>query len=173
MNASSSSRDETATREGPRTWRVWLIVALWVVLVAQFVVDTLATSAGQEPYPTITMPAFSAANVGTDGRARVTERTVQVINRDGTVQPVSVAALLAPLHSGPASLTLDRLLKPSSEVAPEPTHETVDYLKAKTERFASTPDPVGLRVVWQPAILDTRTLTKTLTGPATVREVRW
>ena len=173
MNLSTSSRDEVGTPERPRTWRVWFIVALWVVLVAQFVVDSLATSAGREPYPTITMPAFSAANVGTDGRARVTERTVQVINRDGTVRPVGVAALLAPLHSGPASLTLDRLLKPSAEVAPEPSHETVEWLKAKAARFASTPDPVGLRVVWQPAILDTRTLTKTPTGPATVREVRW
>lgn len=119
------------------------------------------------------MPAFSAANVGTDGHARVTERTVQVIDRDGTVQPVGVAALLAPLHSGPASLTLDRLLKPSADVTSERSHETVEWLKAQTERLGSTPDPVGLRVVWQPALLDTRSLTKTPAGPPTVREVRW
>jgi hypothetical protein len=157
----------------PGAWRVWLIVALWALLVIQLAVHPLSPLAERKPYPTITMPAFGAANVGTDGRARVTERTVEVINRDGTVHTVSAAALLAPLHSGPASLTLDRLLKPSADGAPEPAHETVEWLKSQTTRLALTPDPVGLRVIWQPVTLDIRTLKRTPAGEATVREVRW
>lgn len=167
------SRDAIRAPQRPGMWRVWLIAVLWALLVAQFAVDTRYTSAGRAAFPTITMPVFSAENVGADGRARVTVRTVQVINRDGTGQTVGVAELLAPLHSGPASLTLDRLLKSSVDVAPEPTHETVEWLKAQTERLGLTPDPVGLRVVWQPVVLDIRTLEWTPVGQATVREVRW
>ncbi|GFG55743.1 hypothetical protein CQY20_08140 [Mycolicibacterium agri] len=152
--------------------RVWVIVTLWGLLVVQYAADTFATSAGREAFPTVTMPTFSAASIGDDGSARVVERTVQVIGRDGTVKPVGVAALLAPLHSGPASLTLDRLLKPSADGA-EPSRETVDWLKHQTLRLAITSDPIGLRVVWQPAVVDLRAMTRTPAGPPTVREVWW
>ena len=124
-------------------------------------------------YPTITMPTFGAENIGDDGSARVVERTVQVIDRDGTVQPIGVAELLAPLHSGPASLTLDRLLKPSADGGAEPSSETVAWLKRQTEQSAITPDPIGLQIIWQPTKFDVRSLTRTHTGRATVRELRW
>lgn len=162
---------EAAERTG--IWRVWLIVVLWALFIAQFAVVTQSRSAGSAPYPIITMPAFSAEAVDTDGRARVTVRTIHVINSDGTGQTVDVGTLLAPLHTGPASSTLDRLLKPSDDVSPELTHETVEWLKGQTERLGLTPDPVGLRLVWQPAELDTRTGVWTPAAEATVREVRW
>lgn len=151
---------------------MWVVVGLWAALIVQFAADTLATSAGQEPFPTITMPSFGAENIGNDGSARVVERTVEVIDRDGSVRPVGVAKLFAPLHSGPASLTLDRLMKPSADGA-ELSSETVTWLKHRTEQLAVTPDPVGLRVIWQPAIFDVRNLIRTPTGRATVRELRW
>lgn len=169
----ATSPDVSPVPAGPRAWRVWLIVALWPLLVAQFAVDTAYTSVGRPPYPTITMPDFRADDVGTDGRSRITERTIEVINRDGSVQPIYAAKLLAPLHSGPASVTLDRLLKPSGDVAPELDQATVEWLKAQTLRLGLTPAPLGVRVVWQPVILDVRTLKRTPAGTATVREVRW
>jgi hypothetical protein len=119
------------------------------------------------------MPAFSAEHVGTDGRARITVRTIQVVDRDGTRHTVGAAQLLAPLHSGPASLTVDRLLKSSGDGGSEPTHETVQWLKAQTERLGLTPDPVGLRVVWQQVVLDMHTVEWTPTGETTVRELHW
>lgn len=167
------SRNVIKASERTETWRVWLVVALWTLFIAQFAVDTQSRSAGSAPYPIITMPAFSADDVGTDGRARVTVRTIHVINSDGTGRTVDVGALLAPLHTGPASSTLDRLLKPSNPVSPEPTQESVQWLRAQTERLGLTPDPVGLRVVWQPTELDTRTGVWTPAGEPTVREVRW
>ncbi|WP_211695830.1 hypothetical protein [Mycobacterium spongiae] len=168
-----STRRVPGTAEQPGTWRLWLIVGLWILLVAQFVVGASFPVAGRQPFPVVTMPVFGAENVGTDARAHVAERTVHVINRDGTEHTVNAAALLAPLPPGPASQTLDRLLRPSSEVASEPTDETVKWLKAHAERLELGPDPVGLRVTWQPVILDIRTLARTPAGPATVREVRW
>ena len=155
------------------TWRVWFIVALWALLIAQFAVDRQFRSDGQAPYPTITMPAFSAEAVGADERARVTGRTIQVIDGDQTARTVNVSELLAPLHSGPASSTFDRLFTPSADGASVPTVETVEWLKARTIRLGLTPDPVGIRIVWQPAELDIRTGKWTPIGEATVREVRW
>lgn len=155
------------------TWRLWVILALWALFIAQLAVVSQSRSTGSTPYPIITMPAFSAEDVSTDGRAQVTVRTIHVINSDGTGQAVGVGALLAPLHTGPASSTLDRILKPSVEASPELSDETVKWLKAQTERLGVTPDPVGLRVVWQPTELDTRTGAWTPAGEATVREVHW
>jgi hypothetical protein len=150
-----------------------LIVALWVFLIAQFAVDTVSTLAGHEPFPTITMPAFSARSVEADARAQVTERTIQITSRDGTVHTVDEAALLAPLYSVPATATIDRLLKPSADVAPQPTQATIQYLKSQSERLGLASDPVALRVIWQPSVLDLRTLTVTPAGHAIVREVQW
>jgi hypothetical protein len=146
-------------------WRVWLIAALWVVLIAQFAI------AGRAAYPAVTMPDFSAENVGAHGLAHVVQRRVDIVDGDGSLRPVGVAALFAPLHAGPASLTLDRLLEPSRVPQPEP--ETVEWLKAQTIRLGLTPNPVGLRVVWQPMVFDSRTRRSTPAGEATVREVRW
>lgn len=168
------SVDAGSAPERTGTWRVWLIVVLWALLIAQFAVDMHFRSAGRAPYPTITMPAFSAEDVGNDGHATVTTRTIHVINSDGIDgQVVRVDALLAPLHAGPASSTLDRLLAPSVDQGSEPTPETVQWLRAKAERLGLTPAPSGLRIVWQPAQLDIRTGEWTTTGNATVREVRW
>jgi hypothetical protein len=146
-------------------WRVWLIAALWAVLIAQFAI------AGRAAYPVITMPDFSAESVGAHGLARVVQRRIDIIDQDGSVRPVGVAALFAPLHAGPASLTLDRLLEPPKGSQPAP--QTVEWLKAQTVRLGLTPNPVGLRVVWQQAIFDSGTRRSTPTGEATIREVRW
>ncbi len=166
--------DRVPTPERTGTWRLWLIVVLWVFLIAQFAVDVHFRSVGRAPYPTITMPAFSAGDVGNDGHARVTTRTIHVIDSDGIDGPVVRAdALLAPLQAGPASSTLDRILGPSADLGPEPTPETVQWLKAHTERLGLTPQPAGLRIVWQPVQLNIRTGEWTAAGTATVREVRW
>lgn len=154
-------------------WRVWIVVGLWVVLVAQFAVDTVSTLVSSEPFPTITMPAFSAERIGRDGTARITTRTVKVIGSDGSLHVVEAADLLSPLYSVPAGFTLDRLLKPAQGVVPDLSDETVEWLRDQTEQLAVTAEPVGLRVEWQPEVLDLRTSETSVAADPSIREVRW
>ncbi|MCF6391023.1 hypothetical protein L2K20_29035 [Mycobacterium sp. MBM] len=139
----------------------------------QFAVDTVLTLVSSEPFPTITMPAFSAERINRDGTASVTTRTIEVIDSDGSLHAVEAAELLSPLYSVPAGITLDRLLKPVRGATPDLSDESLEWLKAQTERLASTARPVGLRITWQPEVLDLRTSTMTVATEPTIREVRW
>ena len=151
--------------------RVWILLALWGFLVIQFAADTVLTLVSSEPFPTVTMPAFSGERIDRDGSARITTRTVEVIARDGSPHVVEPAELLSPLYSVPAGVTLDRLLKPVGDREPELPAEAVDWLKDQTYRFGGTSSPVGLRVIWQSKKLDLRTLSVTATDDPVVREV--
>lgn len=155
------------------TWRVWLIVGVWAFLLVQGATDQISRAHGHGIFPTIAMPGFSAKNVGTDGRARITEREIQVIGADGRLRPVEVDQLMAPLNSSSAVATLDRIFDPKAKGPPEFSPETVDFLRRQTEQLHSGADPVGLRIAWQPTILDIHSLDKTPEGEPTVREVRW
>ena len=117
------------------------------------------------------MPAFSAEKVGQDGHARVTERSVQIIRKDQTTRTVEVSALLSPLYSAPAGLTLDRLLKADADAASTLRPATIGYLQTQAKRL--DPGAVGLRIVWQPEDLNIRTLDAEPFGAAKVREVHW
>ncbi|KRD17844.1 hypothetical protein ASE48_25535 [Mycobacterium sp. Root265] len=153
--------------------RVWIVVGLWTFLVVQFAVDTVSTLVSSEPFPTITMPAFSAERIDRDGTARITTRTIAVIGSDGSVHQVEAADLLSPLYSVPAGLTLDRLLKPTQGVAPGLSDEALNWLRNRTEQLAVTDQPVGLRVEWLPGILDLRSSKTTVAADPSIREVRW
>ena len=146
-------------------------MALWPLLIAQFAIDRVYTGEGQPPYPTITMPDFDARNVGIGGQSRITQRTIEVIDQDGTATRVYASQLLAPLKSGPASSTLDRLLKPVDGTGP--TQDTVRWLRDRTLTLKVTPEPVGLRIVWQPVILDVANLRRTPAGEPAIRELHW
>ena len=61
-------------------------------------------------------------------------RTIHVIDGDGTGQAVGVGALLR-RSTRPASSTLDRILNTSVDASPEPSDETVKWLKARTGRL--------------------------------------
>lgn len=173
MESRSKSSSELAGSQRVKHRRVWIVVALWVVLVMQFAVDTVSTLVSSEPFPTITMPAFSAERIDRDGTARVTTRTIEVIGSDGSLHDVEAAELLAPLYAVPAAITLDRLLKPTDGVVPDLSDESREWLRVQTERLSVTGQPVGLRVTWQPEVLDLRTSTKTAAADQTIREVRW
>lgn len=156
-----------------RNWRVWFVIALWVILVLQGGVDILARTTGSNAFPTIAMPGFGAKNIGADGGARVTDRRIDVIDADGTLHKVTPEGLLAPMPTASAVFTLNRIFDPTADVAPELSAETIEYLKRQSEQLGLDGDPVGLRLVWQPEIFDIRTLQRTPAGEATVREVDW
>lgn len=139
----------------------------------QFAADTVLTLVSSEPFPTITMPAFSAERINRDGTATITTRTIEVIGSDGSLHAVEAADLLSPLYSVPAGITLDRLLKPVRGVTPDLPDESLQWLRAQTERLVLTVRPVGLRITWQPKVLDLRTSTMTAGTEPTIREVRW
>jgi hypothetical protein len=169
----SKSSSERPVFQRSKYRRVWIVVGLWVVLVMQFGVDTVSTLISSEPFPTITMPAFSAERVGRDGTARITTRTIEVIGSDGSSHVVEASALLSPLYSVPAGATLDRLLKPTQGTDPDLSDQSLEWLRRQAEQLAVTAQPAGLRVKWEPEVLDLRTLTKTGAADPTVREVRW
>lgn len=173
MDMPSTSSAHQSVVQRPKYWRVWIVVALWVVLVVQFAVDTVSTLVSSEPFPTVTMPAFSAERIARDGTARVTTRTVEVIGSDGSIRVVQAAELLEPLYSVPAGLTLDRLLKPNEGVEPYLSVEAIEWLRRQAEQLEVPAETAGLRVIWQPEILDLRAAIKTPDAEPTVREVHW
>lgn len=171
-----------------RTWRVWLILALWIFLLVQGAVVALSRYTGTEAYPMIAMPGFNASDIGANGQARVTERKIEVIDANGGLHSVTATALLAPMPTNPANATLDRIAgqwkkdrrqtqsadsNPRVTLSPALSAETTDYLKRQTEQLALNPRPIGLRIVWQPETLDMRSLQRTPAGEPTVWEVRW
>lgn len=175
MDAQQGAVDVSPRRNNgkQRAWRVWFLVALWIVLIVQGGVDGLSRLSGQDAFPTVAMPGFSASNVGTNGQSRVTERQIYVIDASGTSHSITPAKLLEPMPVASAAATLDRIFKPSAKVAPALATETVQYLRGQAERLTLSTDPVGLRLVWQPELLDTRTLQTRPASEATVREVTW
>lgn len=173
MESRSKAPPALAVSQRIKYRRLWIIVGLWAVLVMQFAVDTVSTLVSSEPFPTITMPAFSAERIDRDGTARITTRTIEVIGSDGSLHDVEAADLLSPLYAVPAATTLDRLLKPTYGVVPRLSDESLEWLRVQAEGLAVTARPVGLRVTWQPEVLDLRTLTKNAAADPTTREVRW
>ncbi|GAA1691018.1 hypothetical protein MMUR_55350 [Mycolicibacterium murale] len=152
---------------------MWLVISLWVVLLAQGVVDGVARTSGNYAFPTVAMPGFGAGNVSDDGLGRGVKRSIQIIGADGTAFPVSADELLAPMPASSASFTIDRILAPTQNIAPSLPPETVDYLEYQARRLKPGADPVGLLVEWQPETINLATLQQTSSDSPTIREVSW
>lgn len=173
MTDQDSVGDGKEVQGSRRTWRVWVVIALWCGLALQGAADIVIRQSGHNAFPTIAMPGFGAKNIGTDGRAKVTARTIDVIGADGTQHAVAPEELLAPMPVASAISTLDEIFEPSAEGAPELSADTVNYLKRQTELLDSPSEAVGLRLVWQPELFDIQSLERVPSGTATVREVKW
>lgn len=151
---------------------VAILIAVWAFLLLQLAVDTALTLTHREPFPTITMPAFSAEHIDTNGRATSTKRTIEIVGRDGTLHPLKAEDLLAPLYSVPAGGTIDGLLKQPGG-ANHIDEAAIEYLRRQAQMAMPAAEPVGIRVTWQPVILDVRSLEEIPAGDSTTREVRW
>lgn len=175
MDADQKFSDHKASINSQRqsNSRVWIVLALCAFLVVQGAGDIFARTAGGNAFPTIAMPGFGAKSVGTDGRAKATDRIIEVIDADGTSHEVTAETLLAPMPTASAVSTLNRIFDPAAKVAPGLTASTVEYLKKQTQRLDPVRNAVGLRLTWQPETFNIETLERAPMGPPTVREVSW
>ena len=169
----SAELDQSAAAERGPVWRVWLLVGIFAFLLVQGAVDGISRSADYNIYPTVAMPGFSAKNVGSDGFARITKQRVQLIGVDQSLTEVGADQLLAPLNSASAVATLDRIFAPKATKAPSLSTEAVQWLRTQSEKTNESLNPIGVRVEWQPMLLNIKTANTTPAGPAIVREVRW
>lgn len=171
MNADHTETSNAIRDNGKR--RVWILIAVWIVLIIQGGVDGIARYTDHDAFPTIAMPAFSAKNIGNDNKARVTRRHIEVIDSHGEAHTVKPEQLLQPMPVASAVATLDRLFQPSKEKDPGLSEEAIRYLEQQARRLDLNSEPTGLRLTWQRESFDTRTLERTPTGAPTIREVSW
>jgi hypothetical protein len=126
-----------------RPWRTIIVATFALFLVVQ---GYFSFAIKPEPYPSIRMPNFGTA-AAKDGTYIVPLARVDIVNQDGSIQPVSATEIMEGFRFSTARPSYDYMFL-SSDPSKIPPSVKV-WLRERIHEINADSRPVELKMCWQ------------------------